>query len=253
MSKYSGVIIAKNNASTISPCIKALLALTDDVIVVLDDASTDDTGIIAADVGAKVYKKKWEGYSVNKNFGVEKAQNDWILCPDADEVFDDVLINNLKKLDLNSDHVYELNILTFFGKIPVKHCGWFPDWNIRLFNKNVMRWNSNFVHEHLVSDKRLKRIRVDGLILHYSFEGEKHMKAKFDEYARLRANEWIRSGKSPSFIKQLLGPSFRFFRTYILKLGILDGNTGWIIAKNEYFLKKNEIKIWKQMQKNTKI
>lgn len=250
MSKYSGVVIAKNNQSTIGLCIKALFELTNDVIIVLDEASTDETEKIASALGAKIYRKKWEGYSANKNFGVEKAQNDWILCPDADEVLDNVLITNLKKLELNNDHVYELNILTFFGKTPVKHCGWYPDWNIRLFNKNVMKWNNNYVHEHLVSDKKLNTTRINGLILHYSFENEKHMKAKFEEYARLRANEWIKSDKSPSIIKRCFGPTFRFIRTYILKLGILDGPTGLTIAKNEYLLKKNEIKLWKQMQQS---
>lgn len=247
MSKYSGVVIAKNNESTIGLCVKSLLELTDDVIVVLDDASTDKTESIALDLGAKVFKKKWEGYSANKNFGVDKAGNEWILCPDADEVLDNVLIKNLKTLKLQVDHVYELNILTFFGKIPVKHCGWFPDWNIRLFNRNVMKWNNNFVHEQLISDKKLTKTKVNGLVLHYSFQNEGHMKAKFEEYAQLRANEWIKSGKSPSIIKQWFGPAFRFIRTYILKLGILDGATGFIIAKNEYILKKNEIKYWRQM------
>lgn len=246
--KYSAVIIAKNEAITIRKTIAALQKVTDDIVVVLDDRSIDNTKQIALELGAKVYVKSWEGYSANKNYGVDKTKNDWILCLDADEVLDDVLSQTLLDLQPNILDVYEMNIQTYFGDYPVKYCGWFPDWNIRLFNKTVMRWNDSYVHEKLVSENKLKHIRLSGLIRHYSFNDEAHMISKFDYYAKLRANEWIKSGKSPSKLKQWFGPGFRFFRTYILKLGFLDGKYGYIIAKNEFNLKQKELGYWKEMK-----
>jgi glycosyltransferase involved in cell wall biosynthesis len=244
---YSAVIIAKNESRTIASCIHALQHLTNDVVVVLDDRSSDETELIALSLGCKVYKKEWEGYSVNKNYGVDKAQNDWIFCLDADEVMDEKLIESLIGLDPDISKVYEMNIQTYFADYAVKYCGWFPDWNIRLFNKKVMRWNSNFVHEKLESAYELKNERIPGFIKHFSFEDEQHMKKKFRDYARLRAGEWIKSGKKPKLIKRLFGPYFRFFRTYVLKLGVLDGKYGFIIAKNEYLLKKKELQYWREM------
>ncbi|MBK8628022.1 MAG: glycosyltransferase family 2 protein [Saprospiraceae bacterium] len=245
---FSAVIIAKNEEIIISKTITALLQVTDDVVIVLDDRSMDATNRIALDLGARVYHKSWEGYSANKNFGIDKAKNDWILCLDADEVLDDTLVLQLNQLKPDVSNVYEMNIQTYLGQYPVKYCGWFPDWNIRLFNKTVMRWNDSYVHEKLVSKNKLKHTRISGLIRHYSFNDEAHMISKFDYYAKLRANEWIKSGKKPPIIKQWFGPLFRFVRTYILKLGILDGKYGYIIAKNEYKLKLKELKYWKEMK-----
>ncbi len=241
---YSAVIIAKNEARTIGETIAAICKLTDDIIVVLDHRSDDDTDRIATALGATVYRKSWEGYSANKNYGATKAKNDWILCFDADEVMNNELLENLKKLKPSLDQVYEMNIRTWFGHYPVKYCGWFPDWNIRLYNKSIMRWNESYVHEKLESEHPLIRKKIPGIVEHYSFNDESHMKLKFDHYAIMRANEWKRSGKKPSMLKRILGPSFRFFRTYIIKLGILDGNVGYVIAKNEYLLKKKELQYY---------
>jgi glycosyltransferase involved in cell wall biosynthesis len=243
---YSAVIIAKNEAYTIARCILAVKKITDDIIVVLDDRSDDETESIAISLGAKVYKKQWEGYSKNKNFGVDRAENDWIICVDADEVIDDTLADNIICLKPASDCVYLMNIQTYLGDYPVRYCGWFPDWNIRLFNKKVMRWNDNYVHEKLVSDVPLKSEKIQGQIDHFSFRDEAHMKIKYDYYARLRADEWKKAQKSPPWIKRYFGPYFRFFRTYFLKLGILDGVVGLTIAKNEYYLKKDELKYFYQ-------
>ncbi|MBK8348975.1 MAG: glycosyltransferase family 2 protein [Saprospiraceae bacterium] len=249
-SLYSAVVIAKNEAHTIGKCIQALWRVTNDIVIVLDDRSDDNTADISTALGARVYKKKWEGYSANKNFGVDLSLHDWIICVDADEVINDRLVENLLQLHPDLDSVYEMNIRTWFGDYPVKYCGWFPDWNIRLFNKKVMQWNDNFVHEKLVSHHPLNHVKLSGIVEHFSFRDEEHMISKFDYYARLRAEEWKKSSIKPSVLKQYFGPAFRFFRTYILKLGILDGHFGFVIAKNEYKLKKNELKYWRQLKKS---
>ena len=250
--KYSAVVLAKNDESTIGACIEALLKITDDIVVILDERSSDKTEAIVLGLGAKVFKKEWIGYSANKNFGIDQTRYDWIICPDADEVLDEKLIAGIKALKPQSDKSYEMNRLTYFGDYAVKHCGWLPDWNIRLFNKHVMRWNNNGVHEVLESKSPVKLEKISGLIHHYSFRDEKHMKEKYDNYARLRAEEWIAANKKPPLIKRLVGPEFRFFRTYLLKMGILDGQYGRLIAKNEYLLKKKELTYWHNMMQYKK-
>jgi len=242
--KCSAVIIAKNEEITMEKCLQALNKITDDIILVLDNTSDDRTEEIARKSGASVFKKKWEGYSVNKKFGIDKAKNDWIIWVDADEVINDELASNILMLNPTSDKVYLMNRLTYMGNYPVKHCGWFPDWNIRLFNRKVMKWNDNYVHEKLESNHHVIKEKLSGLIDHYSFRDEAHMKEKFELYSKLRAEEWKKTAKTPNIVKKLFGPYFRFFRTYLLKGGFLDGKTGFIIAKNEYHLKKNELKYY---------
>jgi glycosyltransferase involved in cell wall biosynthesis len=248
-SYFSAVVLAKNDARTINDCIHALQQITDDIVIVLDNRSSDNTKSIAQSSGARVFEKSWEGYSANKNFGIDQTLNNWILCPDSDEIIDTDLIKNINDLQPQSGVAYEMNIMTYFGDYAVQHCGWYPDWNIRLFDKRIMRWNNNGVHESLESQSPYARKRINGLIHHYSFIDESHMQDKYDYYARLRAKEWVSTEKKPPLIKRILGPEFRFFRTFILKRGFLDGHYGLLIAKNEYILKKKELTYWKELVK----
>lgn len=110
-----------------------------------------------------------------------------------------------------------------------------------------MSWNGNQVHEKLESVHPLKVKRIDGIIEHFSFVDEAHMVKKFDYYAQMRANEWISKNTKPSLIKSFFGPSFRFFRTYIIKLGFLDRKIGFTIAKNEYILKRKELEYFQKL------
>jgi glycosyltransferase involved in cell wall biosynthesis len=249
---FSAVVIARNEARTIRQCIHALKKITDDIIIVLDDRSDDETYFIAQEAGASVFRRPWKGFSANKNFGVSQAKNDWILCPDADEILNDDLISNIISLRPEDNTAYEMNIRTWFGDYAVKHCGWFPDWNIRLYNKKLMSWNGNKVHEKLESLQPLKIKRISGIIEHYSFENEAHMIRKFEHYAQMRASEWVSANKKPSVLKSVFGPAFRFFRTYVIKLGFLDGKTGLTIAKNEYNLKSKELQYYQKMKDGVK-
>lgn len=238
--KLSAVIIAKDEERTIGRCLDALLQVTDDIQLVLDTRSCDATAEIAEKKGVRVIPFAWQGYSAGKNAGASYAKNDWILCPDADEVLSDALIQSLRHLSVQDDRIYLMNIQTWFGTHPVQYCGWYPDWNIRLYNRQTTHWSNDLVHEKLVSEKPLIREKIAGDIEHFSFENEGHMIEKYRYYAQLRAEEWVRRDRVPPKIKRWFGPVFRFFRTYFLKLGFLDGKTGWIIAKNEYRLKRNE-------------
>jgi glycosyltransferase involved in cell wall biosynthesis len=252
--KYSAVIIAKNEERTIERCLKALQEVADEIIVILDDRTTDNTQLLCEQLGAKVHVIPWDGFANNKNYGTKLAENDWILCLDADEIIDETVTSHLRQLKAQDDTVYLMNILTYIGETPIKYSGWHPDWNIRLFNRNMMRWNDAFVHERLVMinpDIKLEPQRINGLVHHYSFSGWDHMDSKYDYYAQMRSDEWIRSGKSPNIMKRLLGPEFRFFKTYFLRLGILDGRSGMKLALREYKLKKGELKCYHRKKKQS--
>ena len=242
-SEISGVVITKNESANIARCITSLQKITEDIVVV-DDYSDDDTREIAESMGARVYLRDWEGYSRNKNFGNSQVKNDWILSLDADEELSNELVEEIKALKPQPGNAWMVNRKSFCIGVPVYFCGWNPDWNIRFFNRHEMQWDNKLVHEKLEALQDLRIHKFKTPLYHYTYRSEEHIAAKFDHYARLRAKEWITSGKNPGILKRCFGPAFRFFRTYILKLGILDGRIGWIISCNEYILKKKEWKYY---------
>jgi glycosyltransferase involved in cell wall biosynthesis len=252
---FSAVIIARDESRTIKSCIEQIKKVTDDVIIILDDRTTDNTELLAQKAGAKVISHPWKGFSANKNFGASIAVHDWILCLDADEIIDDNLIIQLNQLRPQTDTVYHMNILTYVGKTPIKYGGWHPDWNIRLYNKTIMEWDRAMIHEKLISKNKenLKVRRLNGLVHHYSFADWSHMLDKYDNYAKIRAEFWIKKEKKPLLIKKFLGPNFRFFKTFILKAGFLDGRAGLNLACAERQMKKNEWKYYDQLREKLKL
>lgn len=246
--KFSVVIIAHNAERTIEDCLAKMVQLSDNVILVLDNKSNDSTEEIAKRYPVTLLKLDWQGYSATKNYGAEQAQYPWILSIDSDEVPDANLSQQLKHLVLQDNTVYQCMRRTWIADYPVKYCGWYPDSVLRLYNKYNVQWDQNLVHERLILPPQTKIETLKGLLEHYSFVDETHMKKKFEQYAYLRSQEWKTSGKSPSIVKQLLGPTFRFLKTYIIKRGVLDGKYGWLIAKNEFLMKRKELYYWKNSQ-----
>ena len=236
----SAVIITKNEIDRINKCIQSLLLLTDDIIVI-DSGSTDGTVKKAKELGAQVYESEWMGYGPTKNFGHSKAKHDWIISIDADESLSPELCAEIKATKLDSDHVYAIDRQNFYLGKKIKHSGWSPDWVYRIFDKNKVKWNDNLVHEKLIIPSDLKVEKLKYNLLHDSYRSIEDHKTKVEKYAALRAQIWMDSQNHPSLLKRVLGPFFKGFKSYILKLGFLDGKEGWTIAKMNSHLVKRQI------------
>ena len=126
MTKFSAVIITKNEADNIERCIRSLLPITDEVLIV-DSGSTDKTKEIAQRLGARIIETSWEGYAATKNIGNEAAANNWIISIDADEVLSEKLQHSIQTLEPKANNVYILNRMTNYCGKWIKHSGWFPD------------------------------------------------------------------------------------------------------------------------------
>lgn len=236
----SAVIIACNEEKHIADCIKSILPITKDIVLV-DSGSTDDTIKIAQSIGAKVYHHQWQGYGANKNFGNSKASYDWILSIDADEILDSQLQNEILSLYKKGNVAYMIkSIVNYDGKW-IKHCGWTPDWKLRLFNKHKAKWNLDPVHEKLIYPPNTKLVRLKGQLLHYSYDTPQDHYDKTMKYARLKAEKWVNNDVKVSWIKRLFGPSFRFVKTYFFNLGILDGKAGYLISKTNALMIREAI------------
>lgn len=247
--KISAVIIACNEEQYIQQCIESILPITTDIIVI-DSGSTDKTVSLAKSVGAQVYHMPWKGYGANKNFGISKAKHDWILSIDADEILNQDLINDLKKLDKDKNIIYKIKSLVNFNGKWIYHSGWYPAWKLRFFHKDTAYWNLAPVHEELIYPAGTILNELKGQLLHYSFKDIEDHRAKADKYAKLKAETWIQNGKSVSLFKKISGPSFKFLRTYLLKFGFLDGKEGFIISKVDAMMIRAAITHYHHLKKN---
>lgn len=237
----SVVIITLNEAEDIERCILSAQKISSDIIV-MDSESTDETVAIARRLGAKVFVEKWIGYGQNKNIGSDKALYDWILSIDADEILDDHLINSLSTVDLKDNMIYSmLNQLNYCGHW-VRFTDWHPSYKRRLYNKKYTKWNTDDVHEGLIIHEETVVGKLKGKMLHYGYTSYDQLKQKTEMYAKLSAQQLYESNKYPSYIKRKFGPAFRFIKSYIFQLGILDGLSGYQISRMNAILVEKRYK-----------
>ncbi len=227
----SVVIITLNEEKNIERCIKSAKQISNDIVVV-DSGSSDKTIQLANDLGARVFVKTWEGYASQKNFGNQKAINNLIFSMDADEEISKELASNiLKELAANKNDVnLSINILSNFEGKFIYHGGWYPDWHLRLFNKENTSWSNDLVHERLVHNNSIPVTKVKGNLLHYTADTREFFRNKMDRYAFLYAENKVEKGIEYKVGKKFYSAIFRFIKEYVFKMGFLDGSAGWIIA-----------------------
>ena len=217
----SVVIITKNEENFIEDAIKS--ANFADEVLVVDSDSIDKTCEISIKMGARVERHKWLGYGKQKNLAVNLSINDWVFVLDSDERITLDLQAELKNvLDSPLSNGYLVPRLNrFFGK-NIKSCGLYPDYSLRLFNKNMGRFNDVDVHESVKVDGKVSKLKNHMIHLAYDNVDEFINKQKY--YANL-------SNKKRNFFKAFLSPCWTFFKLYILKQGFIDGWRGFVIAK----------------------
>jgi glycosyltransferase involved in cell wall biosynthesis len=248
--KISAVIIAFNEEEKIGRAIESV-QWADEVLVV-DSESTDRTREIAEKMGARVITQKWLGFSGQKQFAVEKAAHEWIFSLDADEAVSDKLkdeILALKNAKSPADG-YKIPRLSFYMNRPVRHGGWYPDWQIRFFNRKRGRWKDVLIHESVEIKGRVEKLSGD--IFHYSVENAAHHHRMIGErYAPLAAEQMYQRGKKTGPLRIAAAGPTAFLRTYILKAGFLDGLPGFCIARfaaHHAFLK--HLMLWEKQSKD---
>ena len=220
MNKLSVVIITKNEEKHIKNAIQSALFANE--IVVLDSGSTDKTCDIAKKLGARVEYQEWLGFGRQKNEAVKLASNDWVFVLDADEQITeqlkDEIINTLNNPASDGFFIARLN--NFFGK-NIKTCGLYPDYTIRLFNKNKGAFDDAPVHESVKIQGKVSKLKNH--MTHMAYESIEEFIAKQNRYSSLNP-------KKKNIFKALFSPWWTFFKLYFIKRGFLDGKHGFIIA-----------------------
>ncbi len=248
----SAVVITYNEEDNIKACLDALKRAVKEVLV-LDSYSEDNTVQISIEAGAKVIPTDWLGYAKTKNNGNSYCSNEWILSVDADEVLSEELISTIKKMELKEGCTYLLDRQTNFAGKWIKYSGWYPDWKPRLFHREKVHWQGDFVHETLFSPPQFKLIKLKGKLYHYSYKDlDDHWKRSM-KYAKLAAEKMFDNGRREvGFLKKWIAPTVRFFRTYFVKGGIFDGYLGFIISIRDAFMVSIKYRYLEQLIENSK-
>ncbi|MBU2514491.1 glycosyltransferase family 2 protein [bacterium] len=227
----SAAIITLNEEQNIGDCIKSLDWV--DEIVVVDSLSTDNTKKVAKSLGAKVIDQAFLGHVKQKQLAVDSCSHDWIICLDADERITADLKKEIIQLFTNTpvdglSDGYTVARKSFHLGKWIMHGGWYPDRNIRLFNRKHGRWTG--LNPHDVIEVRGKPGRLEGALQHFVFEDLAHNIRTNNSYSSISAKILFESGKKPSLPKLLFKPLGKFIETYFLKRGFLDGLPGFIIS-----------------------
>lgn len=232
MIKLSAVIITFNEERNIARCIDSLLAVADEIVVV-DSFSTDQTKKICLEKGARFIEHRFEGHIQQKNFALSQATYDHIISLDADEYLSTALTKSIlrtKKNWINS--AYVMNRLSSYGDKWIKNGNWYPDRKIRLWNRRLGRWGGENPHDKVILEKSVEIIHLEGDLMHTAYKDSKEALVKIQQYSSIFASENV--GKKKTSPAKILGHSiFSFFKSFIIKRGILDGFEGLMVAAAE--------------------
>ena len=231
MSKFSVVIVCRNEAGIIGRTLQSLQGISDD-IVVFDNGSTDGTQDIVLKYGARLIEGSWEGFGKTKYKAILLARHDWVLSLDADESIDETLKMSLLGLSLDNDLVvYDISFRNFLGNKYLRYGEWGGDHHVRLFNRIRVNYNDAHVHETLDMPSNVIVKKLEGFVLHQTMRDIVEYSQKMVQYAMLNAVKYQQQGKKANWFKIRFSPGFTFLNYYILKLGFLDGHAGYVCAK----------------------
>lgn len=230
MEKLSVVIITLNEERNLGRCLESVRSLADEILVV-DSCSADRTAEIARSFGARIIEQPFLGHIEQKNFAADHATHNWVLSLDADEALSPELEDSIRKALANpAVDAYKMNRLTNYCGKWVRHSGWYPDRKARLWDRRKGRWGGQNPHDKWELSSGTDYGKLRGDLLHYSYYTlSEHLK-QIEKFTEIAARASVREGKDCSVFKVVFGGCWKFIHSYIIKLGFLDGYTGFLVC-----------------------
>jgi len=230
MIKISAVIITFNEERNIVRCLQSLEGIADEIIVV-DSNSTDATEEYCKPFNVKFIQHPFEGYMQQKSWACEQSTYDYILQLDADEQVSAELRSSVLavKAEWKADG-YSFNRLNnYLGKW-IRHCGWYPDAKLRLWDKRKGAWSGINLHESVKMNDKAVVSKLKGDLLHYSYTSIQQHLDQINKFTEIAAREALAKEKGSSVFTAIIKSTWKFKRDYIFKLGFLDGYYGFVIC-----------------------
>lgn len=224
--QISIAIITKNEEKRLPDCLRSV-SFADDIVIV-DSGSTDKTVEIAESFGCRVFVEDWKGFANQKNSAVQKCVYDWVVVLDADErVPPETRDSIIHVLEAPSEAAYALKMKHFIDKRRLKYGGHWPDWHIRLINKNKGAFYGE-IHEQWHTEGGIGKI--DACIEHYGFSNYSDMLKNVDNYSSIAAKELFDKGRRVNMMTPVIHGIAMFLKIYILQKGIFDGFDGLVMS-----------------------
>jgi len=240
----SACVIAKDEADRIDACL-ASLAFCDEIVVV-DSHSSDATREIAAARGARVIERDWPGHVAQKEFAIRAAHHDWVLCVDADERISPELAGEIERLrdaGFAGPPGWRLPRLSSYLGRWIRHGTWYPDPQLRLFDRRRGHWGGRDPHDRVVLEGEPGALR--GHLLHHPYRSLEDHLATIDRYTTTMASGLDEQGRRARLVDLALRPPARFLRSYLLQLGFLDGWRGLLLASlAAHYVRLKYAKLW---------
>jgi glycosyltransferase involved in cell wall biosynthesis len=227
--KLSVIIITKNEADNIQACLDSVKFANEWIIV--DSGSTDSTVWLAKTAGATIIETDdWPGFGAQKNRALDAATGEWILSLDADERIPDGLRDEIIAAMNDSTHsAYAVPRLSSYCGHFIHHSGWYPDYIVRLFRRDSGRFSADLVHES-VNIQQGTTGKLKTAMIHYSYPDDETYLRKLQQYSSLGAKQAYAKGKRGGLGSAILHAFTSFMRSYIFRLGFLDGKAGLMVA-----------------------
>jgi len=230
MNSISVVIITLNEELTIARCIKSVIPVADEIIVV-DSHSRDRTKEICRNLGVQFYEHPFEGYIQQQAYATSLANFEYIFTIDADEALDKTLCNSIleakKKLDCDA---YSMNRMNNYCGKWIRHGSWYPDRKIRLWNRNKGRWGGRNPHNTVKMDHDSKIGYLNGELLHYCYDSVEAHINQFNQFTSISARELFLEKRKVGIFGIFVKSMANFVQGFFFKLGFLDGYYGITIC-----------------------
>jgi glycosyltransferase involved in cell wall biosynthesis len=229
MNRLSACLITLNEEHNLPRALASLNEIADEIVIV-DSGSTDRTEAIAREHGAVFVTRGFSGYAEQRNFAASRAANEWVIVVAPDEEISGELraaMLNWKKQQAEAS-VYEMARRTWYLGKWIRHSGWYPDWQRRLYRKDAAKF-TGLIHEALRFEGKPGRIAGD--LLHYTVRTFAEHEAKVEQYSTLAAQQLLEEGKRTWRTAVWLAAPWSFFQNFVLRGGFLDGYRGALISR----------------------
>lgn len=225
----SAIVVCFNEEDNIARCLRSLRWC--DEIVVVDSFSTDRTVEICREFTDLIIQREWAGYGNQKAFAQSKATKDWVLSVDSDEEVTRELQREIREeLALNGGQYsgFVLPRMVFYLGRWWRRGGWYPDYNARLFRRDRATWGGTEPHAKIVVDGALRRLRHP--LHHFSYRNIDDHIQRINRFTSISSGELRKQNQRWRLSDALFRPAFRFFRSYVLKRGFMEGFAGFYVA-----------------------